>query len=183
MGKTDLSSYDNSWFSPKASFIKRILWHFTNHLILNHGLFPFSSIKILILKLFGAKVGKGVQIKPSVNIKYPWLLEIGNHSWIGELVWIDNLTHVKIGNNVCLSQGAMLLTGNHNYKLPTFDLMTGEIKLEDGVWIGAKAIVCPGVTCHSHSILSVNSVATKNLNSNGIYQGNPAVNIKDRIIA
>lgn len=182
MGKTDLSSYDNSWFSPKASFVKRTVWHFTNHLIFNHGLFPFSSLKILILKLFGAKVGKGVHIKPSVNIKYPWLLEIGNYSWIGELVWIDNLTNVKIGENVCLSQGTMLLTGNHNFKSPTFDLMIGKINLEDGVWIGAKAVVCPGVTCYPHSILSVKSVATKNLDSYGIYQGNPAVKIKERVI-
>jgi len=76
----------------------------------------------------------------------------------------------------------MLLTGNHNYKLPSFDLMTGKIVLEEGVWIGAKAVVCPGITCHSHSILTAGSVATKNLDAFGIYQGNPAVKIKERVI-
>ena len=182
MGKTDLSSYNNSWFSPKAGFVKRTLWYVSNHLIFNNGFFPFSSIKVLILRIFGSRIGKGVHIKPSVNIKYPWLLEIGNAVWIGEKVWIDNLTHVRIGSNVCLSQGAMLLTGNHNYKLPTFDLMVGEILLEDGVWIGAKSVVCPGITCGSHSILAVNSVATKNLAPNGIYQGNPAIKVKKRVI-
>ena len=180
MIKTDLSTYDNSWYSPKAGWLKRILWYFTNQLVFNHGLFPVSSVKISLLRLFGAKVGIGVHIKPSVNIKYPWLLKIGNNTWIGEHVWLDNLTAVEIGNNVCLSQGAMLLTGNHNYKQSTFDLMVGEIVLEDGVWIGAKSVVCPGITCFSHSILSVNSVATKNLDSYGIYQGNPAVKIKTR---
>jgi putative colanic acid biosynthesis acetyltransferase WcaF len=74
----------------------------------------------------------------------------------------------------------MLLCGNHNYKKESFDLMTGKIIIEDGVWIGAKAIVCPGVTCHSHSVLSVGSVATKDLDANSIYQGNPAVKIKSR---
>ena len=182
MGKTDLSLYDNSWYKPKAGFLKRTIWHFTNHLIFNHAFFPFSSLKIAVLKFYGAKIGRGVLIKPSVNIKYPWLLEIGNYTWIGEKVWIDNLTKVKIGNNVCLSQGAMLLTGNHNYKMPTFDLMVGEIVINDGVWIGAKSVVCPGITCHSHSILSVNSVATKDLDANGIYQGNPAIKIKERVI-
>ena len=180
MIKTDLSTYDNSWYSPKAGWIKRILWYFTNQLVFNHGLFPVSSVKISLLRLFGAKVGIGVHIKPSVNIKYPWLLKIGNNTWIGEHVWLDNLTAVEIGNNVCLSQGAMLLTGNHNYKQSTFDLMVGEIVLEDGVWIGAKSVVCPGIRCFSHSILSVNSVATKNLDPYGIYQGNPAVKIKTR---
>ena len=180
MIKTDLSTYDNSWYSPKAGWLKRILWYFTNQLVFNHGLFPVSSVKISLLRLFGAKVGIGVHIKPSVNIKYPWLLKIGNNTWIGEHVWLDNLTAVEIGNNVCLSQGAMLLTGNHNYKQSTFDLMVGEIVLEDGVWIGAKSVVCPGIRCFSHSILSVNSVATKNLDPYGIYQGNPAVKIKTR---
>jgi putative colanic acid biosynthesis acetyltransferase WcaF len=182
MAKTDLSSYDNSWFSTKAGWIKRTLWYYTNQLIFNHGLFPFSSIKILILRIFGAKIGRGVTIKPSVNIKYPWLLKIGNYVWVGEDVWIDDLTTVEIGNNVCLSQGAMLLTGNHNYKASTFDLIVQEIILEDGVWIGARSVVCPGITCFDHSVLAVNSVATKNLNSYGIYQGNPAIKIKDRII-
>ena len=182
MNKTDLSTYNNDWYSPKGGVIKRIIWHFTNHLIFNHGLFPFSSIKVLILKLFGARIGKGVNIKPTVNIKYPWLLEIGNYVWIGEKVWLDNLAKVRIGDHVCLSQGAMLLTGNHDYKLTTFDLMTGEIVIEDGVWIGAMSIVCPGVTCYSHSVLSVNSVATGDLQAYQIYQGNPAVEVKERNI-
>jgi acetyltransferase-like isoleucine patch superfamily enzyme len=61
-----------------------------------------------------------VNIKPSVNIKYPWLLEVGDHVWIGEEVWIDNLAKVRIGSNVCISQGAMLLTGNHDFTKSTF---------------------------------------------------------------
>ncbi|MDZ7624210.1 MAG: hypothetical protein U5J96_07185 [Ignavibacteriaceae bacterium] len=88
-----------------------------------------NSFKIFALRFFGAKVGKGVIIKPCVNIKYPWFLEIGDNVWIGEEVWIDNLGKVKIGNNVCLSQGALLLCGNHNYKKETFDLIVGDITL------------------------------------------------------
>ena len=101
---------------------------------------------------------------------------------IGEHVWIDNLVPVSLGANCCISQGAMLLTGNHNYKKSTFDLITGEIHLEDGVWIGAKAVVCPGVICRSHSLLTVGSVATSSLEAYCIYQGNPAQKIRDRRI-
>ena len=56
--------------------------------------FPISGFKRFLLRLFGAKIGKGVVIKPCVNIKYPWKLRIGNYVWIGENVWIDNLDTV-----------------------------------------------------------------------------------------
>ena len=138
---------------------------------------------LILLKIFGAKIGKGLVLKPSVNIKYPWNLIIGENCWIGENVWIDNLDRVTISNNVCLSQGSMLLCGNHDYNKSTFDLITGEIKLKDGVWVGAKSIVCPGTTLEMNSVLSVNSVASKNLKKNGIYRGNPAILVSFRKIS
>jgi putative colanic acid biosynthesis acetyltransferase WcaF len=136
---------------------------------------PYPSVfKVFLLKLFGAKIGKGVVIRTNVNIKQPWCLEFGDFVWIGEEVWIDNLVMVYIRDNVCISQGAMLLTGNHNYSKSSFDLITGEIILENGVWIGAKSIVGPGVKCSSHSILAVGSATFNNLDAYSIYQGNPA---------
>ena len=179
--KTDLSTYDNSWYRPGPP-LKRFFWHYTNTIVFNSGIFPFYGLKIFLLKAFGAKVGQGVIVKPFVNIKYPWFLSIGNHVWIGENVWIDNLADVTIGNNSCLSQGALLLTGNHDYTKSTFDLSIHSIILEDGVWIGAKAIVCPGVICKSHSVLMVGSVAMGNLEPYAIYNGNPAEKIKNRTI-
>ena len=181
MKKTDLTKYNNSWYHPGIK-VMCVIWYFVNVLFLQSHIIPFSSLKVSLLKLFGANVGKGVVIKPRVNIKYPWKLAIGDYSWIGEDVWIDNLEEIIIGSNVCISQGAMLLTGNHNYKKSSFDLITGEISLEDGVWIGAKAVVCPGVTCKSHSILTVGSVATLDLEPYTIYQGNPAKSIRKREI-
>lgn len=166
-----------------ASKIKQVLWYFTNILFFKSALNISSGLKKRLLQLYGAKLGTGVVLKPSLNIKYPWKLTIGDYSWIGENVWIDNLAHVYIGNNVCISQGAFLLTGNHNYKKTSFDLMTAEIHLEDGVWIGAKSIVCPGVTCKTHSILSVASVANKDLDPYTIYKGNPAAIAGQRVIA
>lgn len=179
--KTDLSLYSNIWYKP-GGWLKRIVWYYTNLIFFINPYFPFSRPKLKLLKLFGAQIGTGVGIKPSVNIKYPWFLSIGNNVWIGENVWIDNLCKVTIKDNVCISQGAMLLTGNHNFKKRTFDLMIGEICLEEGVWIGAKSIVCPGVTCYSHSVLTVGSVCTDNLNAYSIYQGNPAKFVKMRKI-
>ncbi len=181
MKKVDLSKYDNSDFYPGSSF-KRSLWYLVNLFFFDTSL-PFpSSFKVMLLKQFGASVGNSVVIKPKVNIKYPWFLEIGENTWIGENVWIDNLTDVTIGDNVVLSQDAYLLTGSHNYSDEAFSLITGKIILEEGVWIAAKATVCPGVTCKSHSVLAVSSVATHDLSPYSIYQGNPAVEKRKRNI-
>lgn len=182
MSIVNLSCYDNSWYNPGGSSLKRVLWYFANILFLMNPLNPISSIKVRLLRCFGAKIGKGVVIKPSVNIKYPWNLSIGDYTWIGENVWIDNLVQVTIGSNVCVSQGAMLLCGNHNYKKSTFDLMVGKIVLEDGCWVGAQSVVCPGITLHSHAVLGVASVANKNLDAYTIYQGNPAHMVRKRIM-
>ncbi len=179
--KTDLSQFKNSWYSHGSS-LKRIFWYLINICFFLCPFFPFSSAKVFLLRLFGAKIGVGVIIKPSVNIKYPWKLKIGNHVWIGENVWIDNLGEVVIGNNVCISQGALVLSGNHDYKKSTFDLIVKEIVIEDGVWLGAKSIVTQGVICGSHSVLVAGSVASHNLDSYSVYRGNPAVKIKERAI-
>lgn len=182
MNIVELTKYDNSWYKPGGTFYKRMIWYFFNLLFVKSGWLPFSGFKLFLLRLFGAKIGKGVVIKPCVNIKYPWNLVIGNFTWIGEEVWIDNLAKVEIGSNCCLSQGAMLLCGNHNYKKATFDLMIGEIKIEDGCWVGARSLVTGGVTMHTHSILCVNSFTSKDLEAFGIYLGTPAVKVKERII-
>ncbi len=180
MKQVNNSSYKTT-IEINASKPKQIVWYFVNIIFFKNALNVFSGTKVFLLKLFGAKIGSGVIIKPSVNIKYPWKLQIGDHSWIGEEVWIDNLCEVVIGNHVTLSQGAMLLTGNHNYAKTSFDLITKNIVLENGVWIGAKSVVCPGVICGSHAILSVGSTATQNLEAYKIYQGNPAVFVKERV--
>lgn len=182
MLKTTLHQYNNTWYQPGRSALVRLLWYFVNALFFQSPLFPVNRLKIALLRAFGAQIGQGVTIKPSVNIKYPWRLCIGSHTWIGERVWIDNLADVHIGNDVCLSQGAMLLTGSHDYKKPTFDLQIARIILENGVWIGARAIVCPGVSAASHSVLSVNSVATTSMRPYTIYQGNPALAKRPRVL-
>lgn len=179
--QTNLSRYDNSFYKPGSRF-KRLLWFLAGRFFIN-TYFPYPvALKRLILTAFGARIGSNVMIKPKVNIKYPWYLQIGPHTWIGENVWIDNLTMVNIGANVCLSQGCYILTGNHDFTKTTFDLIIKPVTIEDGAWIGAKATVCPGATVGSHAVLAVNSVATKNMEEYSIYQGNPAVRIKRRHI-
>jgi putative colanic acid biosynthesis acetyltransferase WcaF len=179
----NLEIYNNKGFNHGKSILYRALWMLVSSLFIDTNFTVPLRLKVMLLRLFGAKIGKGFVIKSRVTIKQPWRLEVGDFVWIGENVWIDNLVKVVIANHVCISQGAMLLTGNHNYKLTSFDLITGEICLHDGVWIGAKAIVCPGVTCSISSVLTVGSVALSDLCPFGIYQGNPCSFKRKRAIA
>ena len=177
----NLSTYNNDWYKPGSRF-KRGLWYLINCFFIRGSWNTSSNIKIFWLRVFGATLGKGIVIKPAVHIKYPWKLNIGNHCWIGEGVWIDNLDQVTLEDNVCISQGAYLLCGNHNYNSSSFDLMTAPIYLKQGTWIGAKALVGPGVTTGSHAVLSLGAVATKDLEPHTVYGGNPAIAIHERKI-
>lgn len=180
---TDLSKFNPAKFDRGASSLKFFVWHWINVLFFISPFCPSSGIRCFLLRLFGAKIGKGVIIsKPGVNIKFPWRLIIGDHVWVGENAWIYNLDKVVIGNHVNIAQGAMILTGNHNYKSVEFETIHGPVTIEDGVFIGAKAIVCPHVTCKSHSVLAAGSVATGTLKAYGIYMGVPAEYKKERII-
>lgn len=172
--KVDLGGFSVGNFDKGAGRLKIMLWYMVNALIVRASWNPLMGVKIALLRAFGAKIGKGVVIKNEVLVKSPWYLTIGDNCWLGERCWIDNLDRVTIGSNVCVSQGAMLLTGNHDYTLPTMPYRNGPIRIEDGAWVGANCTVCPGVTIYENAILTVGSVATKDLKASGIYQGNPA---------
>jgi len=181
LAQPNLSSYDNSWYSPGRSVVARTLWFFVGSPMIRCQLLPFSSIRRFILRCFGARLERGVVIKPGVRVKYPWLLSIGEHSWIGEDVWIDNLVEVRIGANCCLSQGAYLCTGNHDWSDPFFGLQVLPIVLEDGSWVGARALICPGVTVGQCGVAAAGSVITKSIPAFEIHSGNPAHCVKQRI--
>ena len=128
-------------------------------------------------------MGTGVVIKPGINIKYPWNLAIDDYSWIGENTWLDSLVPIKIDKNVCISQGAYLCTGNHDWSDPAFGLIVKPICIEDGAWIGAQSMILPGVRIASHSIVTAGSVISTHTEPYAIYSGNPAKKIRMRKIA
>lgn len=124
---------------------------------------PGARLRIAVLRAFGARIGIGVVIKPSVKVKFPWRLTIGAHSWIGEEVWIDNLAEVAIGAHCCISHGAYLCTGSHDWSKPGFDLITRPIEIGDEAWICAKACVGPGVRVARGAVLTLGSVTSNDL--------------------
>ena len=136
----------------------RIAWHVVSALVFQSALVLPSRWKAAVLRAFGARIGDGLVIKPRVTIKYPWFLEVGDHVWLGEGVWIDNHTTVAIGSHVCISQGAYLFTGNHDWNDPLFRFFCQPITLEDGVWVAAKAVICPGSVLARMSVVGAGVV-------------------------
>ena len=182
MTPIDLQRYDNSWYHPGGSFLKRSLWFFLGQPILRAAWIPSSTLRVSLLRLFGARIGQGVVIKPSVDVKYPWHLVVHNHVWIGEHVWIDNLTTVTVESHVCLSQGAYLCTGNHDWTDPTFGLIVAPIVLREGSWAGAKSILTPGSVLGAGAIAAAGAVIAGTVPDLQIFAGNPAHFVKARIL-
>ena len=157
-----------------------IIWYLCKVLFFLSA-FPYpSGFKVILLRLFGAKLGKGVIIKPRVNIHFPWKLTVGDDVWIGEEAFLLNFEPLVIGNNVCISQRAFLCGGNHNYKMPSMPYRNGSITLEDGCWIGANCFIGPNLIIGVDTVVSAGSVVTKSLSSNGVYRGNPVQFVKNR---
>lgn len=180
MNRVQLGLYDNSWYQPGRSRFLQAGWFFLGLPILRCSLLPSSALRVWLLRRFGAQIANGVVVKPGVRVKYPWHLRIGKDCWLGEDCWIDNLTEVRLENNVCISQGAYLCTGNHNWSDPAFGLMVDPIVLNDGSWVGAKAFIAPGVTLGECAIAAAGSVVNKNIPDFEVHAGNPAQFIRRR---
>ena len=141
---------------------------------------PGLAWRRILLRMFGARIGRGVTFKPGLKVKFPWKLVIGNFSWIGENVWIDNLDWVDIGSNVCISQGCYLCTGNHDYKIVSFPYRLGRIDIEDEVWICAMVKIAPSVRIGRAAVVELGSIVYKSISAYTVASGFPASRIRSR---
>lgn len=180
MSRVRLRQYDNSWYHPGRSRGWQIAWFFLGLPILRCPLIPSSSLRVRVLRFFGARIAEGVVIKPGVRVKYPWRLQVGKDCWLGEDCWIDNLQTVDLGNDVCISQGAYLCTGNHDWSDPAFELLIEGIALKDGAWVGAKAVLAPGVVLGECSVAAAGSIVNKSIPDFEVHAGNPAQFVRRR---
>lgn len=152
-----LDLYDAGGFDRGAARWREVAWLALSGLLVASWL-PGSSWRVALLRAFGAQIGRGVVIKPRVRVKFPWRLVLGDHVWIGEAVWIDNLAPVTIGAQSCLSQGAYLCTGSHDWSDPRFGLVTRPIVLEGECWVGARACLAPGTTLERGAVLAMGAL-------------------------
>ena len=175
----DLAKFTNPDFDRGAPAWKEALWCALGSPLVR-SIFAPSGLRTAVLRLFGARIGRGGRIKNDVRVKFPWKLTVGDCVWLGESVWIDNLESVTMGRSVCVSQGAYLCTGNHDWSDPFFGLQCRPIVIEDQVWIGAQSRVGPGVTVREGAVLAMAGVALGPLEAWSVYQGDPAKKIRDR---
>lgn len=161
-------------------FVIEAIWHLTKCLLFLTPLPVPSWFKRFVLRLFGARIGKGVVIKPQVKILFPWKLAIGDHAWIGEEAFILNFEPVTIGSHCCISQRAFLCGGNHDYRQRDMPYRNGPIVVEDGAWIGAQVFVAPGVTIGTEAVITASSVVTRDQPPKMVCGGHPCLPLKGR---
>lgn len=120
-----------------------------------------SFIRVLLLRLCGASIGKRVLIRRGVKVHFPWNLEIGDNCWIGEEVWFINHERITIGSDVCISQRSIICSGGHDYRSASLAYAHKPIEIKDGAWVCLDAKILPGVTIGECSVVSAGEVARK----------------------
>lgn len=130
--------------------------------------------RVFLLRCFGAKIGKGVKIRPSASITYPWKLSIGDYSWIGDDVVLYTLGNISIGRSAVISQKSYLCTGSHEIGTAEFTITEASITIEDQCWVAADVFVFPGITIGFGTVVAARSTVTHDLPSGVIAYGSPA---------
>jgi putative colanic acid biosynthesis acetyltransferase WcaF len=144
------------------SLIIVFLWDCINFLIFKNTPKPLYMVRNFILRVFGAKIGRGVKIRPTARICYPWKLEIGDWSWIGDYVDLYNLEKIKIGKNSVISQYSKIITGSHDYNSNSFQYRNIPIVIGDYVWITLDCLLLPGAIISDHTILKPRTIVSPN---------------------
>jgi putative colanic acid biosynthesis acetyltransferase WcaF len=175
----DLSLAGKGNYRAKRGVLIEVIWFVVEACLINNKLLPLSSVRAALLRLFGAKVGTGCRFVHPLRVKSPWNLEVGNNCWFGVDVWIYNQALIRIGSNVCISQGTFLSAGSHDMST-TMDLRVAPIVIEDGVWITSKCVVQMGVTIGRSAVVTPLSVVHRSLDPEGVYGGNPCRFIRNR---
>lgn len=176
-----LSRFDEyNDFDRGCGRLKDVFWYIVKVVFFLSALPWPSSFKCWLLRLFGAKIGKDVYIKPRVNIHFPWRLVVGDDCWIGEESWFLNFEEIRIGSNCCISQRAFLCCGNHDFKKPHMPYRNAPIVINDGAWVGAGVFVAPGVVVGVDVVVTACSVVLKSLEDGCIGSGNPCRPVKKR---
>lgn len=167
-------------FRGRSAWVVQLWW------IVQFTLFRWSpqflyGWRNFLLRSFGAKIGQGVKIRPTSTITYPWKIEVGNHSWIGDESTLYSLGKIKIGNNVAIAHHVYVCTGTHDYQSINFEIKAKNVIIEDEVWLPNDIFVAPGVTIGKGTVVGARSTILNDLPPGKICFGNPAKPIKDRV--
>jgi putative colanic acid biosynthesis acetyltransferase WcaF len=168
----DLSQYSPSFDRGRPQWFI-LLWWLVEAIVFPLTPHNFNSIRASLLRLFGAKIGKGVVIRSSVRVLYPWKVEIGDYSWLGDEVYLYSVNNIKIGNHTVVSQKCYLCTGSHDMNDLYFGLITAPITIGNGVWVASDCFIAPGVKIGANTVVGARSSVFKSLPAEYVAWGNP----------
>lgn len=175
-----LDRFDASDFDRGASLLTEITWLLIKNLFfLSPWPWP-SSLKASLLRAFGAKVGRGLYLRPRTNIHFPWKLCIGNHCWIGDRCEILNLEMVIMEDHVALAHDVYLAAASHDIKSLSMKYKNRPIRICQGSWIATRAFIGPGVTVGINSVIGAGTVITDDVPENSIVVVTPPIIVGQR---
>lgn len=159
-----------------------ILWWLVQAIAFSLSLHNFNSLRCSLLRLFGAKIGAGVVIRPTARFTYPWKVKIGDYSWIGDDVVFYSIDQISIGSHCVVSQKTYLCTGSHSINDPAFSLITAPVKIGNGAWVATDCFIAPGVSIGSNSVVGVRSTVMKSIPAQRVAWGTPCIDRYQREI-
>ncbi|PLT47321.1 WcaF family extracellular polysaccharide biosynthesis acetyltransferase [Paenibacillus sp. FSL W8-1187] len=177
-----LDRYDQSGYSRGRSGAVVLLWWLVQGSLFRYSLHPMYGWRRFLLRLFGARIGRGVQVRATARFTYPWKVSIGDWSWIGDEAEFYSLDRIEVGAHCVVSQRSYLCTGSHDIEDPRFGLVTRPIVLRDGAWVASDAFVYPGVTVGVMGVVAARSTVTRPVPDGEVHAGTPAAFVKRRIV-
>jgi len=167
-------------FRGRSGFVVQLWW------LVQATLFRASpqvmyGFRRWLLRQFGAQIGRGVRIRPSVTIPYPWKLQIGDYSWIGDHAVLYCFAKITIGKNAVVSQKSYLCAGTHDYRSASFDIQAYPILIEDEAWLAADVFIAPGVTIGRGTVVGSRSSVFGDLPPMMVCLGSPARPVRSRL--
>ncbi|HIK08362.1 MAG TPA: colanic acid biosynthesis acetyltransferase WcaF [Trichormus sp. M33_DOE_039] len=169
----DLRKYDQSWFDRGRPGWYILLWWLVQAIAFPLTLHSFNGLRCWLLRLFGARVGQGVIIRPTARFTYPWKVAIGDYTWIGDDVVVYSLDEIHIGQHCVISQKSYLCTGSHDIQDPTFGLKIASIIIGNGVWVATDCFVAPGVEIGANAVIGARSSVFATMPSGQVCWGSP----------
>jgi len=169
-------------FRGRSPFVVQLWWLVQATLFAGSPQFLYAW-RCFLLRLFGAKIGKRVLIRPTVRITYPWKVSIGDFSWVGDDVVLYSLGPIYIGSHTVISQKSYICTGSHDLTRLAFDIYYQPVEIGNQVWIAADVFIAPGVKIGDGSVVGARSTVLQNIPAAKICYGNPAEPVKDRSVS
>jgi len=155
----DLSLAPGSGESWDAPAWKVYAWGAAELLFVSNPWQISSRLRRAVLVAFGARIGRGVLLRPRLRVRFPWKLSIGDRSWIGEDVWLHNQDQLAIGSDAVISQGTFITTGSHAHRRD-MALITKPVTVADGAWITARCIVLGGTRIGRNAVVTPGTVVS-----------------------